>query len=208
MKEAPGLCPGPFLFLFVPFLPVERVKIVTGLRKPNLKTEAIRIRCPGTSEEKKTMLDVGTKFPDFSLKNQNGIEESLKDFAGKWLVLYVYPKDDTPGCTIENKGFSATREAYEKANIKVVGLSADDVESHKNFCNKYSLAVDLLADPEAKLLKKLEIGQSEYKGVKYWNRTTFVVDPNGVLRRVYLEVKPEGHEQQILKDIQGLQARH
>ena len=154
------------------------------------------------------MLDVGTKFPEFSLKNQNGIEENNKAFAGQWLVLYVYPKDDTPGCTLEGKGFSTTREQFEKANVKVVGLSADDVESHKNFCNKYSLTVDLLADPEAKLLKKLEVGQSDYKGVKYWNRTTFVVDPNGVLRKVYTEVNPEGHEKELLEDIQGLQARH
>ncbi len=150
------------------------------------------------------MIDTGTKFPNFSLKNQNGKVTNLSDFHGSWLVLYVYPKDDTPGCTLEAKSFTTTKQEFEKAGIKVVGLSADDVKSHADFCTKYSLTVDLLSDPQAELLKTLEVGQSEYKGTKYWDRTTFVVDPSGVLKKVYLKVNPEGHEQTLLKDILSL----
>jgi thioredoxin-dependent peroxiredoxin len=151
------------------------------------------------------MLDVGQKFPDFSLKNQDGKSETLASYAGKWLVVYVYPKDDTPGCTIQGKAFTATKAEFDERGIHVAGLSADDVASHKDFCNKFSLTVELLADPETKLLKALGVGQSEYKGTMYWNRTTFVVDPIGVLRKVYPNVVPQGHEEVLLKDIAALQ---
>jgi peroxiredoxin Q/BCP len=151
------------------------------------------------------MLDVGQRFPDFALKNQDGKSETLASYTGKWLVVYVYPKDDTPGCTIQGKAFTATKAEFDKRGIHVAGLSADDVASHKDFCNKYSLTVELLADPEAKLLKALGVGQSEYKGTMYWNRTTFVVDPTGVLRKVYPNVTPQGHEEVLLKDLAALQ---
>ena len=151
------------------------------------------------------MVDTGAPFPNFSLKNQDGKVTTLADYAGSWLVLYVYPKDDTPGCSIQGKSFTATKAEFDKAGIKVVGLSADDVQSHKDFCNKFSLTIDLLADPEAKLLTALHVGQSEYKGTKYWDRTTFVVDPKGVLRKIYQKVSPEGHEQVLLTDIKALQ---
>jgi peroxiredoxin Q/BCP len=151
------------------------------------------------------MLDTGTKFPAFSLKNQNGKVTTLNDYAGQWLVLYVYPKDDTPGCTIQGKSFTETKSKFDQAGIKVVGLSADSVESHQDFCNKYKLTVDLLSDPTTTLLTALEVGQKEYKGTKYWNRSTFVIDPKGVLRKVYLDVQPEGHEQVLLTDIKALQ---
>src|SRR5476649_2878731 len=104
------------------------------------------------------MLSVGQKFPDFTLDNQDGKSTKLADYAGKWLVLYVYPKDDTPGCTIQGKSFTATKADFDGAGIKVVGLSADDVSSHKDFCNKFSFTIDLLADPEAKLLKAAQVG--------------------------------------------------
>jgi thioredoxin-dependent peroxiredoxin len=152
------------------------------------------------------MLDAGTRFPDFSLKNQDDKTESLASYAGKWLVVYVYPKDDTPGCTIQGKAFTATKAEFEKRGIVVVGVSADDVASHKDFCNKFSLTVELLADPQAILLKALGVAQSEYKGNLYWNRTTFVVDPKGVLRKVYANVNPQGHEETLLTDIAALQA--
>jgi peroxiredoxin Q/BCP len=151
------------------------------------------------------MLEVGTKFPEFSLPNQDGKAKSLKDYAGKWLVLYVYPKDDTPGCTIQGKSFTATHDAYEAAGIKVVGISEDDVASHKNFCNKYSFTIELLADTKASLLNQMGIGQSEWKGTKFWNRSTFVVDGKGMIRKVYQNVNPQGHEEVLLKDIQALQ---
>ena len=150
------------------------------------------------------MFQTGQKFPEFNLANQDGKSRSLQDYAGKWLVLYVYPKDDTPGCTIQGKSFTATRAEYQKADIQVVGISADDVQSHKSFCNKYNLTVELLADPQAKLLKAAQVGQTEYKGTMYWDRTTFVIDDKGVLRKVYEKVNPQGHEQVLLNDIQEM----
>lgn len=150
-------------------------------------------------------IEEGKPFPHFSLQNQDGKAVKLEDFAGKWLVLYVYPKDDTPGCTIQGKSFTATKQDFDRANIAVVGVSEDDVSSHKSFCDKFSFTIDLLADPKHELLKAAGVGQSEYKGTMYWDRTTFVIDPSGVLRRVYQKVKPDGHEKALLDDIKALQ---
>src|SRR3977135_127540 len=116
-------------------------------------------------------VEIGQHFADFSLQNQDGKTVTLDDFAGKWLALYVYPKDDTPGCTIQGKSFTATKQEFDDANIAVVGVSADDVESHKNFCNKFSFTIDLLADPNQQLLNAAGVGQSAYKGPLSWNST-------------------------------------
>ena len=151
------------------------------------------------------MLEVGQKFPEFQLKNQDGKTRSLKDYEGKWLVLYVYPKDDTPGCTIQGKSFTAEKAAFEKLGVNIVGLSQDDETSHKNFCTKYSFTIELLSDTNASLLKSAHVGQSEWKGTMYWDRTTFLVDGRGVVRKIYLNVKPEGHEATLLQDIEALQ---
>jgi peroxiredoxin Q/BCP len=151
-------------------------------------------------------LEQGKRFVDFKLQNQDGDTVTLDDFAGKWLVVYVYPKDDTPGCTIQGKSFTATKQDFDDANIAVVGVSEDDVASHKNFCNKFSFTIDLLADPNHELLSAAGVGQSEYKGTMYWNRTSFVIDPNGNLRKTYEKVNPEGHERVLLTDINAMQA--
>jgi peroxiredoxin Q/BCP len=153
------------------------------------------------------MLEPGTPFPNFSLPNQDGKFVSLKDFKGRWLVLYVYPKDDTPGCTIQGKSFTATQADFKAANIDVVGVSSDDVKSHQNFCNKYGFTIDLLADTGAELLNIAGVGQSEYKGTMYWDRTTFVIDPDGILGKVYAKVNPDGHEKVLLEDIKALQRK-
>jgi thioredoxin-dependent peroxiredoxin len=148
----------------------------------------------------------GQRFVDFKLQNQDGETVSLDDFKGKWLVVYVYPKDDTPGCTIQGKSFTASKQDFDDANIAVVGVSEDDVQSHKNFCNKFSFTIDLLADPNHELLRAAGVGQSDYKGTMYWNRTSFVIDPEGNLRKTYQKVNPEGHEQVLLNDIKAMQA--
>jgi len=153
------------------------------------------------------MLEPSAPFPNFSLHNQDGKFVSLKDFKGKWLVIYVYPKDDTPGCTIQGKSFTATQADFRAANIEVVGVSSDDVKSHKNFCNKFGFTIDLLADTGAELLNVAGVGQSEYKGTMYWDRTSFVIDPDGILRKVYTHVKPEGHERVLLDDIRAMQGK-
>jgi len=151
-------------------------------------------------------LEIGKAFPNFSLKNQDGEPVSLADFAGKWLVLYVYPKDDTPGCTIQGKSFTASKQDFDAAGISVVGVSEDGVDSHKSFCNKFGFTIDLLADTNHDLLRAAGVGQSEYKGAMYWDRTSFVIDPSGVLRKTYLKVNPQGHEQVLLEDIKQMQA--
>lgn len=151
------------------------------------------------------MMQAGNRFPDFSLPNQDGKTTSLQDFAGQWLVVYFYPKDDTPGCTIEAKGFTARKADFDAAGIKVLGVSADDVASHQHFCHKFAFTIDLLSDPGSSLMKSLGIGQAEWKGMKFWERTSFVVDPSGVIRKVYEKVNPQGHETVLLDDIKALQ---
>ena len=153
------------------------------------------------------MLEVGMPFPNFSLPNQDGEIVRLNDFTGRWLVVYVYPKDDTPGCTIQGKSFTASRSDFQAAGIDVVGVSQDDVASHKSFCNKFAFTIDLLADTSAELLRAAGVTQSEYKGTMYWNRTSFVIDPQGVVRKVYENVKPDGHEKVLLQDIKSLQGK-
>jgi peroxiredoxin Q/BCP len=153
------------------------------------------------------MLSAGKPFPNFSLPNQDGKTTKLSDFAGQWLVVYFYPKDDTPGCTTEGKSFSAAKADFDAAGIKVIGVSADDVTSHKNFSTKFAFTIDLVSDTNATLMKQLGIGQAEWKGMKFWERTTFVVDPKGIIRKVYEKVNPEGHEKVLLDDIQGMKAK-
>lgn len=151
-------------------------------------------------------LQEGQRFVDFKLKNQDGQTVSLDDFKGKWLVVYVYPKDDTPGCTIQGKSFTASKQEFDDANIAVVGVSEDNVESHRSFADKFGFQIDLLADPDHEFLKAAGIGQSEYKGTMYWDRTSFVIDPQGNLRKTYLKVNPDGHERVLLEDIKAMQA--
>jgi peroxiredoxin Q/BCP len=153
------------------------------------------------------MLEAGSPFPRFSLPNQDGKQVQLDDYAGKWLVVYFYPKDDTPGCTIQGKSFTASKADFESAGAEVLGVSQDDVASHKGFCDKFGFSIDLLADTKAELLKACGVGQSEYKGTMYWDRTSFLVDPTGVIRKVYTKVNPQGHEQILLDDIRSLQGK-
>jgi thioredoxin-dependent peroxiredoxin len=151
------------------------------------------------------MLDTGKQFPEFALPNQDGKTIRLGDFSGKWLVVYFYPKDDTPGCTIQGKSFTASKDDFDAAGISVVGVSQDDVASHKDFCNKFSFTIDLLADTNAQLLNACGVGQSDYKGTMYWDRTSIVVGPDAKVRKVYEKVNPQGHEQTLLDDIKQMQ---
>jgi peroxiredoxin Q/BCP len=150
------------------------------------------------------MLEVGKRFPDFALANQDGKTVRLRDFAGRWLVVYFYPKDDTPGCTAQGKSFTASKAEFDAAGVSVVGVSQDDVASHKKFCRRFSFTIDLLADPKTELIRALGIPRAGWNGVKVWERTTFVIDPMGVVRRVYARVDPQGHERILLDDIRAL----
>ena len=107
--------------------------------------------------------------------------------------------------TCQGKSFTTSKADFDTAGIKVVGVSADDVASHKNFCNKFSFTIDLLADTNAELLKAAGIEQTDHNGTKYWNRTSFVIDPKGNLRKVYEKVNPQGHEKVLLEDIKAMQ---
>ena len=149
----------------------------------------------------------GTPFPNFSLPNQDGQTKTLADYAGSWLVVYFYPKDDTPGCTIQGKSFTATKADFDNAGIKVVGISADDAASHKAFCDKFAFTIELLADTDSTLMKALGLPQSEWKGMHFWERTTYVLDPKGIVCKVYAKVDPNGHEMVLLDDIAQLKAQ-
>ena len=153
-------------------------------------------------------LAIGDKAPNFTLPSATGAPITLADVLGRrTVVLFFYPKDDTPGCTTQGKSFTAAKSDFDAAGIKVVGVSSDDVTSHKNFSHKFAFTIDLLSDTNSTLMKTLGLGQAEWKGMKFWERTSFVVDPKGIIRKVYEKVNPDGHERVLLDDIQGMQTK-
>ncbi len=142
----------------------------------------------------------GTKAPDFSLPNAKGEMVSLAHLQGNWVVLYFYPKDDTPGCTKEACSFRDDMHKLEKLNAKVIGVSVDDGKSHADFAKKYSLPFPLLSDVDGLVAKKY--GALTNLGVtKIAKRYTFLIDPDGVLRKTYLSVDTSKHSQQIIDDL-------
>jgi peroxiredoxin Q/BCP len=137
---------------------------------------------------------VGQQAPDFSLPSQEGANVSLKQFRGKWVVLYFYPKDMTQGCTIEAHNFQQDLPKYEKANAAIVGVSVDSVDSHKEFCTKESLTFKLLADSNKKVVD--EYGSLSPRGVA--SRNTFLLDPSGKIVKVWTGVNPSKHSEEVL----------
>jgi peroxiredoxin Q/BCP len=151
-----------------------------------------------------SLLNVGDKAPEFKTKDQDGETVSLKDFKGKKVVLYFYPKDDTPGCTKEACSFRDGFGAFRRRKIEVLGVSVDDEKSHKKFAEKYSLPFRLLADPEKNIVKAYGVwGEKSMYGRKYMgtNRVTYVIDERGKIAAVWPKVKPEGHAAEILRAI-------
>ena len=146
----------------------------------------------------------GTSAPDFSLTTSDGSQVSLKDYRGKWVVLYFYPKDFTSGCTMEAKNFQRDLAKYEQVGAVVLGVSVDSAQSHKDFCAKEGLNFKLLADPDAKV--SAEYGSTmEYQGAKMAARNTFIINPKGEIAKVYTGVKPADHSDQVLKDLAQMQ---
>jgi peroxiredoxin Q/BCP len=145
---------------------------------------------------------VGSKAPDFTLQSQEGKTISLKDFHGQWVVLYFYPKDMTPGCTIEAHNFQRDLDQYKEKKAAIVGVSADTVDSHQQFCTKESLSFRLLADPNKEVIA--EYGSLAPNG-NYALRNTFLIDPDGVIRKVYTKVNPTPHSQDVLADLATLE---
>ncbi|HWN98067.1 MAG TPA: peroxiredoxin [Blastocatellia bacterium] len=140
---------------------------------------------------------VGNPAPGFSLMSQEGKKVDLKDLKGKWVVLYFYPKDFTSGCTIEAKNFQRDIASYEKANATILGVSVDDVQSHKSFCEKEGLNFKLLADTDGKVSESYA-SVMEYGGKKLSARNTFIIDPNGKVAKVFMSVKPMPHSEEVL----------
>jgi peroxiredoxin Q/BCP len=137
----------------------------------------------------------GSKAPDFTLKSQEGKTVSLKDFKGQWVVLYFYPKDMTQGCTIEAHNFQRDQDQYTAKHAAIVGVSADTTESHQEFCTKENLTFKLLADPEKNVINSY--GSLAANGAVA-ARNTFLIDPNGVIRKVYTKVNPNPHSADVL----------
>ena len=144
----------------------------------------------------------GAQAPDFTLQSQEGKQVSLKDFRGQWVVLYFYPKDMTQGCTIEAHNFQRDLDQYTAKKTAIVGVSADSIDSHQQFCTKESLTFKLLADPDKKMIA--EYGSLAANGAVA-ARNTFLIDPKGTIRKVYTKVNPNPHSQEVLTDLAALQ---
>ena len=147
----------------------------------------------------------GNPAPAFSLPNQEGAQISLDQYKGKWVVLYFYPKDFTSGCTVEAHNFQRDLDKYTQKNAVILGVSVDDVNSHKSFCTKEGLNFKLLADSSHEVTQKYG-SIMEYNGMTLAARNTFLIDPTGVIKKVYTKVDPQGHSTEVLADLQQFQS--
>ncbi len=139
--------------------------------------------------------------PDFTLQDEMGNETALHTYKGKWVVLYFYPKDDTPGCTTEACNFRDDYSAYEKANVVILGVSPDSPKSHAKFKAKFQLPFTLLADEEHKICELYEVwGRKKFMGKEYDGvfRTTYLINPDGMIVKVFENVKPSDHITEVL----------
>jgi peroxiredoxin Q/BCP len=150
------------------------------------------------------VLQTGATAPDFSLPSQEDTQVSLSQFKGKWVVLYFYPKDMTSGCTLEAHNFQRDLPKYDALNAVVLGVSLDTVESHKTFCTKDSLTFKLLADPDHKVIDAYGVPISGMGPIKFANRDTFLISPQGKIVKVWTGVKPADHSEEVLGAIASL----
>ena len=150
------------------------------------------------------MLSIGDLAPDFTLSDADGNPVSLSDFKGQKVVLYFYPKDDTPGCTKEACGFRDAQDDYMEANAVVIGVSPDSEKSHQRFRDKYDLPFLLLADPERQAIEGYDVWKEKNMyGKKYMGveRSTFIIDEDGILLEILRKVKVDGHVQSVLASL-------
>ena len=152
------------------------------------------------------MIDNGQKLPDFDLENQDGQSRTNASYAGKWLVLYVYPKDDTPGCTTESKDFSELSSQFEKADTVIIGISKDDMKSHDKFRAKYDLPFALASDDSGITEAFGAWGEKNMYGKKYMGivRSTFPIDKTGKIAQSWPKVSVTGHAAEVLKAVKAL----
>jgi len=148
---------------------------------------------------------VGDPAPAFRLQDQTGQWRSLGDYKGKWLTLYFYPKDQTPGCTTQACEFRDNVFAFRDANAVIVGISVDDVASHKKFAEKNNLPFTLLADSSKQTAKAYGVLKRFMGLTELAQRETFLIDPEGRVAKIYRDVDPKGHSEEVLKDIRELQ---
>lgn len=156
---------------------------------------------------KLSVLQEGDKAPAFTGKDQKGRKVRLADYKGKKLVIYFYPHDDTPGCTAEACNLRDHYAQLRKARFEIIGVSPDEVESHKKFATKYQLPFTLIADPGHQILEKYGVwGQKQLYGRKFMgvNRTTFLVDEKGIIRKIFLRPQTKVHAEEILEAWKGL----
>ena len=149
-------------------------------------------------------LEVGDKAPNFILNDQNNESHKLSDYEGRWVILYFYPKDDTPGCTTQACDFRDAVKRIIASRSVVFGLSLDSVESHKRFSDKNNLPFSLLSDEEGVAAKSYD-SLNNFMGYKSAKRNTFIIDPEGFLSKIYLSVDPKTHSQMVLNDLSLLQ---
>lgn len=150
------------------------------------------------------MVVVGEKAPNFILETDEGKQVTLEDYRGKKVVLYFYPKDGTPGCTTEALEFKEISNEFAKEGAVILGISKDSVKSHQKFKEKYQLPFTLLSDPEATVMNVYGVWKEKsLYGKKFMGteRTTFLIDEKGIVRKIYAKVKPEGHAQTCLLDL-------
>jgi peroxiredoxin Q/BCP len=148
-------------------------------------------------------LKAGDQAPGFDLIDQNGKRHRLEDFAGRWLVLYFYPKDDTPGCTTEACQFRDDYYALKEMGVAVLGVSLDDVESHQEFAEKYHLPFPLLSDAEGSVARAYG-SLTKFGPLSFAKRHTFIIDPEGHIARAYTQVKPKEHSSQVIRDLRDM----
>ncbi|HVV45169.1 MAG TPA: redoxin domain-containing protein [Bryobacteraceae bacterium] len=150
-----------------------------------------------------TVPAVGSVAPDFTLSSQEGKKVSLHDYRGQWVVLYFYPKDMTPGCTIEAHNFQRDQKLYDAKKTAILGVSVDSVDSHVQFCTKENLTFKLLSDPDKKVVN--EYGSTQKFGQNVVAaRNTFLIDPKGVIRKVFTKVNPTPHSAEVLAALDEL----
>lgn len=144
--------------------------------------------------------------PDFKLSDENGTVHRLSDYKGKWVVLYFYPKDDTPGCTVEACSLRDARDDLARLGAEVIGISRDEATSHEKFKAKHTLNFTLLTDGEAKVIEAYGAWGKNMFGKDGILRKTFIINPDGQVVKVYGKVTPLGHGDQVISDLKTLQA--
>jgi peroxiredoxin Q/BCP len=153
------------------------------------------------------MIKENTKAPIFKLPSTNKKEYSLKDSIGNYVIIYFYPKDDTPGCTIETNDFNKLLPKFKKLNCEVLGISKDNLKSHKKFRDKYKIKFDLLSDEEIKVLKKYKVwAKKKFMGREFMGivRTTFLIDKKGKIIKIWNNVKVKDHAKEVLETLQNI----